>query len=114
MEAKSIATLPSNSLPPGYRGIETLSAADIGSVIAVSFLVVSAISVAIYAVLPKRVQPHSFSLNLPPKAPCQHCRYFSQNPYLKCTLHPSTVLTKQAVDCLDYCPSNKLKQATEE
>lgn len=114
MEAKSIATLPSNSLPPGYRGIETLSVPDVGFLVAISFLIVSAISVAIYAVLPKRVQPHSFSLKLPPKAPCQHCRYFSQNPYLKCTLHPSTVLTKQAIDCLDYCSSNKLKQTKEE
>ena len=114
MEAKSIATLPSNSLPPGYRGVEALSIPDVGCLVAISFLIVSAISVAIYAILPKRVQSHSFSLKLPPKAPCQHCRYFSQNPYLKCTLHPSTVLTKQAIDCLDYCPSNKLNRAKEE
>lgn len=114
METKLITTVPSNSLPPGYRGIQTFSAPDVGALIAVSFVVISAISVAIYAVLPKRVQSHSFSLKLPLKAPCQHCRYFSQNPYLKCTLHPSTVLTKQAIDCLDYCPSNKLNRAKEE
>lgn len=114
MEAKSIVTLPSNPLPPSYGGIKTISVPDVGFLIAISFLIVSAISVAIYAVLPKRAQPHSLSLKLPPKAPCQHCRYFSLNPYLKCTLHPSTVLTKQAIDCLDYCPSNKLKQTKEE
>jgi hypothetical protein len=33
---------------------------------------------------------------------CYHCRYFGQNPYLKCALHPTTVLTEQAVDCRDY------------
>jgi hypothetical protein len=33
---------------------------------------------------------------------CYHCCYFSQNPYLKCALHPTTVLTGQAIDCRDY------------
>jgi hypothetical protein len=33
---------------------------------------------------------------------CYHCRYFGQNPYLKCALHPTTVLTEQAADCCDY------------
>ncbi len=33
---------------------------------------------------------------------CYHCRYFGQNPYLKCALHPTTVLTEQATDCRDY------------
>jgi hypothetical protein len=34
--------------------------------------------------------------------PCNHCRYFSHNPYLKCSLHPTTVLTEQTIDCRDY------------
>jgi len=33
---------------------------------------------------------------------CKSCRFFSNNPYLKCALHPSSVLTKQAKDCSDY------------
>jgi hypothetical protein len=33
---------------------------------------------------------------------CYHCHYFGQNPYLKCALHPTTVLTEQAADCRDY------------
>ena len=38
--------------------------------------------------------------------PCRNCHFFSLNPYIKCAVHPSTVLTKQAIDCLDYCPHN--------
>lgn len=105
MEAKFIVTPPSNSPPPDYQGAETFSAPDIGIVVAVSFAIVSAIVASIYAFVPKQVQERSFSLKLSHKAPCQHCRYFSRNPYLKCTIHPSTVLTEQAVDCLDYSPN---------
>ncbi|MCU0535611.1 MAG: hypothetical protein MUD14_17105 [Hydrococcus sp. Prado102] len=36
------------------------------------------------------------------QVPCRKCRFFSSNPYLKCAIHPSTVLTAQARDCSDY------------
>ncbi|MBW4623377.1 MAG: hypothetical protein KME17_28975 [Cyanosarcina radialis HA8281-LM2] len=107
MEAKSIATIPSNYFSPSYRGIEKLSTSDVSVPIAVGFVAISAIAAAIYAFRPKRGQPHLFSFKLPPQAPCHHCRYFSHNPFLQCTIHPSTVLTKHAIDCVDYCPINK-------
>lgn len=34
--------------------------------------------------------------------PCKTCRYFTGDPYLKCAVNPSVVLTKEAVNCLDY------------
>jgi len=110
METKSIATVPSNSLPPSYRGIETFSAQDAGCLIVVSFVVITAIAASIYAFLPKQMQSHALSLKPPLKTPCQHCRYFSHNPYLKCTVHPCTVLTEYALDCPDYRPTNQLQQ----
>lgn len=36
-------------------------------------------------------------------APCPSCRFFSNNIYLKCAVHPSDVFTHQAVHCPDYC-----------
>ena len=36
--------------------------------------------------------------------PCRHCRFYKDNRYLRCAKHPTTVLTKQAIDCLDYQP----------
>lgn len=36
--------------------------------------------------------------------PCRNCRYFTNNPYLKCAVQPSTALTIQALNCSDYCP----------
>ncbi|NJO94631.1 MAG: hypothetical protein HC820_10430 [Hydrococcus sp. RM1_1_31] len=36
------------------------------------------------------------------QVPCKKCRFFSSNPYLRCAIHPSIVLTPKAVDCSDY------------
>ena len=38
-----------------------------------------------------------------PPVPCRNCRFFANNQYLKCAVHPSTVLTAQATNCSDYC-----------
>lgn len=38
------------------------------------------------------------------KLPCFSCHFFKNNPYLKCAVHPSTVLTQAALNCLDYTP----------
>ncbi|MBV8886235.1 MAG: hypothetical protein JO235_19895 [Chroococcidiopsidaceae cyanobacterium CP_BM_RX_35] len=38
------------------------------------------------------------------QGPCRNCQFFANNPQLKCAVHPSTVLTKQAFKCPDYSP----------
>ncbi len=40
------------------------------------------------------------------KVRCRNCQFFSNDRYLKCAVQPSIVLTKQAENCPDYCPSN--------
>lgn len=112
MEAKVIATQPSNSLPPSQRGIETLPALDAAFLMIVSLVLLSAIAALVYACIPKRWQ-HSFSFKPPPKTMCHRCRYFSDNSYLKCAIHPVTALTEQAVDCRDYCQNSKEKKVEE-
>jgi hypothetical protein len=37
--------------------------------------------------------------------PCSHCRFFTDNHQLKCTVHPTIAMTESATDCSDYCPS---------
>lgn len=41
--------------------------------------------------------------------PCYKCQFFDNNPYLKCTVRPSVVLSQQAVDCGDYCSRQSQK-----
>lgn len=42
--------------------------------------------------------------------PCADCRYFTNSPFLKCPLHPSTALSEAAIDCTDYESSDPLHQ----
>ncbi|MEH2068150.1 MAG: hypothetical protein V7K47_08295 [Nostoc sp.] len=34
--------------------------------------------------------------------PCKKCHFFNNNSYLKCAVHPSIALTKEAFNCSDY------------
>lgn len=40
------------------------------------------------------------------QVPCLNCKYFKNDPYLKCAVNPCTVLTAEATDCSDYCPKD--------
>lgn len=44
--------------------------------------------------------------------PCRNCRFMNQNFYLKCAVHPSKVMKKEAIGCPDYWAkdSNKFSQ----
>ncbi len=42
---------------------------------------------------------------------CNTCQYFGSNPYLKCSIHPITVLTEDAIDCIDYESSQKISRS---
>ncbi|MCD8489435.1 MAG: hypothetical protein LRZ84_22525 [Desertifilum sp.] len=35
--------------------------------------------------------------------PCARCQFFTGSYYLKCTIHPQTALTEEALSCTDYC-----------
>lgn len=34
--------------------------------------------------------------------PCSRCRYFTQDYFLKCTVHPMKALSEDAIGCRDY------------
>ncbi|MEH1940564.1 MAG: hypothetical protein V7L01_10150 [Nostoc sp.] len=36
--------------------------------------------------------------------PCKNCQFFNNNYFLRCAVHPTTALTKQALNCSDYSP----------
>ena len=112
MPARSILTPKSanvietsNSLLPSQRRMDNLDASLLAQPVSwgviVSLVILSTIGVLIYAGIFSRKQ-HSFRVKLPSKISCSHCRYFNDNHFLKCALHPVTVQTKQAVDCKDY------------
>lgn len=34
--------------------------------------------------------------------PCSKCRFFNQNPYMRCAVHPTKAQTSRAINCSDY------------
>ena len=44
------------------------------------------------------------------EVPCRKCQFFDGNHYLNCAVRPSTVLTKQALNCSDYLPKNSTNE----
>lgn len=42
------------------------------------------------------------TINRSKQVPCRNCQYFKDSNYLNCAVHPSIVLTKEALNCSDY------------
>lgn len=72
----------------------------------VCFMIVWASVVFIVAGVCKvtRDRDKKVNINLFKQFPCTNCRFFINNHYLQCAVHPSTALTKQALNCSDYWP----------
>lgn len=85
------------------------STSDGSFLLLVGYIIISAIAITISAFIPKREHQDSSRLTYQyhPKVPCAHCRYFSLNAYLQCSVHPTTVMTKEAIECQDYSPDRQ-------
>lgn len=60
-----------------------------------------------------RKSPHNgkVSSSTSHEVPCRNCQFFKDNHYLNCAVHPSTVLTKQALNCADYLPNSSTHES---
>jgi hypothetical protein len=43
-----------------------------------------------------------FRISILQKFPCKNCQYYSNNPFIKCAVEPSIVLTAAAKNCSGY------------
>lgn len=88
--------LPQNQINPPYRvGVEG----------AIGFIIGGAFLMFLLSKLHKSKQSNIVvNLQQLNEIPCNNCRFFSSNPYVKCAVHPAIALTKEAINCADYCP----------
>jgi hypothetical protein len=98
MKTKSITMQPSNLPASSQQRIENL---DTALLLTMSLMILSTICILIYAYLPKN-RKYSSNFNPFNSVPCRRCQYFSNNAHLKCTIHPTTAMTKEAISCRDY------------
>ncbi len=112
METRSIVTQTSNLIAQTQQGIGTASLINTVflniAIVATCF----ALIIPIYAYISKQRQ-HKSNQQQHHKVACHRCQYFNSNHYLQCTLHPKTVMTKEAIDCKDYCPNPQAKRLEE-
>jgi hypothetical protein len=111
MEATLIATQSANSLTLDRQRIED-AAADSAFAIFSSIAILTAMAVSTYAYV-SRERQKSYTQKSCEQSPCNSCAYFDRNLYLNCAIHPTTVKTEAAIDCIDYCPDRKTKRAEE-
>ncbi len=82
-----------------------------------SICLIVVLGIAIFIFLPgvwKFILNHKLTSNRRLQLPCGNCEYFQHNHYLNCAVHPSIVLTEQALNCSDYyskkIPHNEIQK----
>jgi hypothetical protein len=100
-------------IEPIDRGIDTPLTPNPNLSVLSSMAILLALGTAIAACIPPKERPSSAKLQSVSKVTCHSCKYFHNNLYLNCTLHPSTVMTERAVDCMDYSPNQQTRRVKE-
>ncbi len=111
MKENSTSIQPSHLFTP--FGQQKIGNFDISLYIVMNLAVFLAIGMLVCADIPKDWQ-YLFRFDLSKKIPCRQCKYFNYNQFLKCTVHPVTTMTNQAIDCRDYCPLNQEERIEKE
>jgi hypothetical protein len=99
----SISMQPSEPSIPKKQDNQPFLAPDRAWLILISIALLSAVGCVAW-VYRRKIYRQPFQTQPEHKIHCQRCRYFCQNPYLQCTIHPSTVMTEASIDCMDYWP----------
>lgn len=107
-----IETQPAEQKPDGIQPEAKVNSSMTGFYetafwIPLSFLMVLAIATFGFSAIQKAIRKRMVSITYSQQVPCRNCRFFTNNLYLRCAVHPSTVLTQNAIDCSDYSPLNK-------
>jgi hypothetical protein len=108
MVMNSASISPSHSPTPGPRANAPFPTLDHTLFTLVSYAFLAAIGLTIWGLtLTHRRKGRQHSSHIPPsyKSACQRCRYFDPGPYLKCAIHPTTVMTEASANCTDYWSS---------
>ena len=107
LEVKLTAVNPIATQPVQTNQERAIRSEDGLSLILFGSPMVLVISILILEKVWKVVRAKNVTFNYSYTLPCKECHFFTNNHYLRCTVRPSYVLTKQALDCPDYRPLSK-------
>jgi hypothetical protein len=100
MEEKLIVLQSANSAHYSHRNSEYISGLYLVLLMVIGISILKVIAILVCVNRSKR-QQNLFKPKLS-LAICDRCEYFNNNHFLKCALHPVTVLTKESASCRDY------------
>lgn len=103
----------SSLIEPMYVGTTPPPKVDQSFAMVGSTAILLAMATAIAACISAKKRQPAAKIQPDSALKCQSCKYFERNLYLSCALHPSLVMTEQAVDCLDYCPNQQTQRVKE-
>ncbi len=107
LEVKQTAADSISTQPVQINQERAIRAGDGLSLILFGSPMVLVISILMLEKVWKVVSTQNVTFNCSHTLPCKDCHFFTNNHYLRCTVRPSWVLTKQALDCPDYRPLSK-------
>jgi hypothetical protein len=103
----------SSLIEPMYGGITPPPKVDASFSMVGSTAILLAMAAAIAACISAKERRPAAKIQPDSAVKCQSCKYFDRNLYLNCALHPSLVMTEEAVDCIDYCPDRQTQRVKE-
>lgn len=68
----------------------------------IGFLVLWTIAVFVFLETSKLRRGKELLLKHFHRIPCRNCRYYSDNPYMKCAVNPAISQTREAANCQDF------------
>lgn len=102
-QTKSVqAQSSSESVHIEQVGQEHILSGEFLPVFPVSFLVIWGLAAWFFLDVPKLLRKGASLSRKRCYFPCQSCHYFTDNPYVKCAVHPTIAMTDAAKDCADY------------
>ncbi|NWF58170.1 MAG: hypothetical protein HXY43_02315 [Fischerella sp.] len=105
-QQETIIEQPLNQAPSDAASAHQSSIAVIGIVSAYLGFTVLVIAL-LRSNLSKAILNRIFTIKHNHQIPCGKCQYFKNNRYLQCAIHPTKVLSQEAINCPDYLPQDK-------
>ncbi|MDM9379154.1 hypothetical protein QUB80_00330 [Chlorogloeopsis sp. ULAP01] len=99
---------PSNQAPSDTTFVNQSNIPVGGMLLAyLSFIFIALVTVFWHPNLRKAVIDRIFTVKHNHQIPCNKCKFFKNNRYLQCAVHPTKVLNPEAIDCPDYLPKQR-------
>ncbi|NJL10323.1 MAG: hypothetical protein HC908_09540 [Calothrix sp. SM1_7_51] len=104
MEIRLVEIQQETTQPKTVKFEEKVIPAELGYIIPITTLALWAIAAWKISNAFKHVKSKIEINRCSCQTPCKNCKYFADNFYLKCAIHPSTVLTKEQLIALTIVP----------